>query len=233
MREKRALIWTGILVFALLGCGESEEAVTAENVENAITEEVERQTGKKASTDETPCEVLDDELIRAHFEIAEGIEIRRSPSKYSPHPLCTVTWDKPNAEELEQKRTEMMMERMQARMRGEEVEGSMIRSTNEVSLTLYEPTFDSADDARSSFDSSMNRLQEGFSASHEDVEMTFQADLDPVEGVGDKAMWAAKMHQLSVVDGNQIFHVTVNTGAELDQDLEKAKEIARDVAKKL
>lgn len=233
MRRNVTFVFAGILTMALFGCGQSEEAVTAENVEDAITQEVREQTGKAPSKDTTPCEILDDEFVRAHFEIGPDVEISRSPSKYSPHPLCTVSWPKPNAAEIEERSGEAMMEYMQKKMVGEDVKRPSFRTTDEVSLTLYEPEFESPDAAMASFDSSMKMLSEGITSSHEDVEVTFQANLTPVEGVGDKAMWAAKMRQLSVVNGNRIFHVSVNTGAELEADLEKAKAVAKDVAAEL
>ena len=223
-----------VVAIAILACGGQEtEDVTPQNVENVITDEVEKRTGRKPSTDTTPCEILDDELVRAHFEIGPEAEIKRSPSKYSPHPLCTVSWDKPNAEEIEQKNAAAMSEYLQAKMRGEDVKMPSFRTTNEVSLTLYDPEFEDASSAMSSFDSAMKSLSDGITASHEDVEMTFQADLTPVEGVGDKAMWAAKMRQLSVVDGTRIFHVGVNTGADLEADRAKAEAVAKAVAERI
>jgi hypothetical protein len=79
----------------------------------------------------------------------------------------------------------------------------------------------------------MKMLSDGVTSSHEGTEVTFQADLTPIEGVGRKAMWAPSLRQLSVVDGNRIFHVGVNTGGEPEADLEKAKAVANRVAREL
>lgn len=230
------MICIAALAVVLAGCGgEGEETaeVNPENVEQAITAEVEKRTGRKPSTDTTPCEILDDTFVRAHFEVGSDVEISRSPSKYSPHPLCTVSWARPDAEELQKKNAEAMSEYMQAKLRGEDVKMPSFRTTNEVSLTLYEPEFEDARTAQSSFDAAMSSLSKGITASHEDVEMTFQADLVPVSGIGDKAMWAASMRQLSVVDGTRIFHVGVNTGDDRDADRAKAEEVAKAIAEKL
>lgn len=239
MSNRTMFILASFLAVGFLACGEKSEATTAdeipttEEIEQTIAQAVEEQTGAKPSTDTTPCEVLDERVIRASFDIGSDVQLTRKPSKYSPHPLCTVSWPKPNAAELEKNQASAISDYMQRKMKGEDVKMPSFRTSNEVSLTLYEPQFDSPQEAVASFDLAMKRLSEGMTASHQDIEMTFQADVTPVEGVGSKAMWAPKLRQLSVVDRNRIFHVGVNTGAELNEELEKAKAIARDIAQAL
>lgn len=240
MREATKILMAAFLITAATACGGSDESATSdlstpEGIERQIAEAVEAETGRpfEASTDTTPCEILDDALLRGAFGLAADVEITRSPSQRSPHPLCTASWPKPNAAELEAGQGARMMEYMQRKVAGEDVEMPSFRTTDEVSLTLYEPAFDNPRAARASFAAAMKQLSDGVTASHQDVEMTFQADLTPVAGVGEEAMWAAKLRQLSVVDGNRIFHLTVNTGAELDVERDRAKEIARRVAEAL
>lgn len=221
---------------ALLACGGTDEPIdrmTVEDVEPAILEEVEKRTGRKPSTDTTPCEILDDALVSAHFEVPADVEITRSPSKYSPHPLCTVSWPKPDAAEIQAQMGAAMSEYMTKKMRGEDVERPAFRTTDEISLTLNDPPSETPELARAHFESAMRRLSEGISSSHQGVEVTFQADLTPVSGVGDQALWAPKLRQLSVVDDTRIFHVTVNTGGEPEAELAKAKAVALDVAREL
>lgn len=233
MPHPKLVVSASILAAVALACGGSDDRTPPADVERTVADAVADATGAAPSTDSTPCEILDDELLAAVFEVPAGTEISRSPSRHSPHPLCTVTWPKPNAAEIDEQRAARMMEAMQARMRGEEVEMPSFRSENEVSLTLYEPPFDDPPAARSAFESAMRSLAGGITGSHEDVEVTFQADLVPVEGVGDEAMWAAQLRQLSVVDGRRILHVAVNTGAEFEADRAKAEEVARRVAAEL
>ena len=126
-----------------------------------------------------------------------------------------------------------MSDYMQRKMKGEDVAMPSFRTKNEVSLTLYEPAFESADQAMQSFDSAMKRLSEGMTRTHDDVEVTFQADVTPVQGVGRKAMWAPKMRQLSFVTDDRIIHVTVNTGAEDEADRAKATAIAQQLVREL
>lgn len=219
-------------VALLVGCGgEDPGAGAADGIEQAVIDEVEARTGAEPSTSTQPCDILDDELVRAHFNVAEGVEITRSPSKYSPHPLCTVTWDKPNADEIREQNREQIMERMRAQMEGGELP-AQARATNELTLTIYEPRFESPEAALGSFETAMRRLSEGVTARSGDREVTFQADVEPVEGIGLKAMWAPKLRQLSVVEGRNLFHVTVNTG-ELATDKELARSVAADVVSKL
>ena len=233
MKRMGPLSLVGMFAVALLGCGNSDEPPTAEDVERSITKKIVAETGVPASSDRTPCEILDDKLIRAHFDIGADAEIARSPSRVSPHPFCTASWPKSNAAEIGTTRATAMSEYVQKKMRGEKVKMPSFRTSDEVSLTLVQPPFESRERAMSAFERSMKALSKGMTATRENVEVTFQAELTPVEGVGDKAMWAAKMRQISVVDGIRIFHVTVDTGAELDAELETASAIARDVANRL
>lgn len=240
MREVTKTLMAALLITAATACGGSDETATSdlstpEGIERRIAEAVEAETGRpfEASNDTTPCEILDDALVRAAFGLAADVEITRSLSRYTPHPLCTASWPKPNAAELEAAQGAQMMEYMQKRMAGEDVAMPSFRTSDEVSLTLYEPAFDNPRAARSEFAAAMKRASDGVTTSHQDVEMTFQVDLTPVAGVGDEAMWAAKMRQLSVVDGKRIFHLTVNTGAEHAAELDTAKKIARQVAEAL
>lgn len=242
LTHKSTLLVPAVAALAILACGGDgdttatsvgEESTAAPNVGETIGDEVERRTGRKPASGDRPCEILDDELIRVHFEIAAEAEITRSPSKYSPHPLCTVSWPKPNAAEIEERSAAEMQDYVMKKMKGEDAKMPSLRTTNEVSLTVYEPEFEDPAAARSGFDSAMKMLSDGITGSHEDVEVTVQADLTPVEGVGDEAMWAPKMNQLSIVDDTRIFHVTVSTGTGDEADLESAKAIARTVAAEL
>jgi hypothetical protein len=214
---------------SLAACSETGNG----SIDEAVTEEVARQTGASPSTDTSPCEILDDELIGRHFDIA-GVEIERSPSRYSRHPLCTASWPKPNAAEIEERRAEQMADYTTRKMRGEDVEMPSFRTTNEVSLTISEDAFESQEQARAAFDSAMRVMSEGMSVGTEagSVE-TPRYELEPVEGVGEKAMWAPELRQLSVVTTDRIFHVGVQTDGDLDEELLKAKEIAREIAEVL
>lgn len=233
MKDPGTILFIGILAAASFACGGGDESTAAADLERSIERDVAEATGTTASTSTEPCEILDEGLVRASFEIGPAVEIVRTPSKYSPVPLCTARWAKPDAEGIEQKRAELMSDYMTRKMKGEDVDMPSVRTENEVSLTLREKPADSPEQAMAMFDSAMKMLSEGITRSHEGTEVTFQADLTPVDGVGRKAMWAPRLRQLSVVDGSRIFHVVVNTGAEPEAELEKAKAVASKVAQEL
>lgn len=230
MRSALSIVLMPLMM--LVACGGGDEAANDENTGEQIASRIMEESGIEPSTDTTPCDVLDDELIRAHFTVTEGAEISRKPSKYSPYPLCTVSWRKANADEIEAQSGAAMSDYLQRKMRGEDVKMPIARTNNEVSLTIVDSDFASADDARRTFEASMKMLSDGITRSHEGTEVTIQADLTPVDGVGDKALWAPTMRQLSVVDGTTIFHVTVNTG-DLEADLATAQAIASDVSRRI
>jgi len=220
----KTIALTGVLL-ALTACnGEKPAAPSASTLPAAA--EV-----KTSKADLSPCEVLSDDVIRRHFDTADA-ELTRKQSRYSDDPLCTVSWPKPNAAELEQQRAQAMSDYMTRKMRGESVERPSLRTTNEVTLTIAKTDFESAERALESFDGAMRVLSEGMTVKTDRGEMKSPTyELQPVTGVGARAMWAAGLSQLSVVTDDRIFHVGVVTGSESDQ--EKAKAIANDIAPSL
>lgn len=220
IRPRWGLLGSVAMVAALQGCGDSG------NAESAAAKASERTA---ATEQPAPCELMTDALLGRHLEFAADATISRSPSKYSPHPLCTVSIPKPNAAELEKAREAAMADYLQRKLRGEDVKLPSLNTNYEVSLTLLQPA-ESAAQAQANLDSAMAMLARGITGGTEDIEVTIQADVEPVTGVGDKAMWAPRLHQLSLADGPQVFHVTVNTGEGDSADREKAIAIARDLA---
>lgn len=226
-------VFSFFLLAALVGCGEpgnNDAAATDTEPRTIVAEASEPSRGERRSANAAAaCELLTDSMIRNRLGLGDEVALEHSPSQYSPHPLCTASWAKANAEALEQERVQLMTDYMQRKMRGEDVPMPSFRTTDEVSLTIYSPAFDSKAQALAGFDSAMKRLSEGVTAGSGDVEFTYQADVEPVSGVGDKAMWVPKMRQLSFVSGNQLLHLTVNTGNDLDGELAAARSLAEDI----
>lgn len=221
-------------VALLLACGGKEEPESiVEPVDAGVREATAGAAKSRDKATEDPCAILAGPVIRAEFGLDAATEIQHEPSKYSPHPLCTARWQKPNAAELEQQSQAAMQEYMKKKMRGEEARMPSFRTTDEVTLTLYKGAFDSEAAAQQAFDSAMAVLNQGITGGSGDVEVKFQADTVPVEGIGDKAMWAEKMRQLSVVSGRRIFHLSVKTTGEAADELAHARHLAPLVAEAL
>jgi hypothetical protein len=214
----RALVYLILTITMCNGCGDGDRPSS--------------HAARKADLRD-PCSLLSDGMLRRSFDIALATEVARESSKYTPHPHCTVTWRKPDADEIEQRQAEALQEYLQRRMRGENVDPPTMSASNRVALTLFgEPRGDAA--ARAEFEGAMRVLADGFSGKHDGVELTFQADLTPVVGIGQQAMWAARLHQLSVLsDSGQIFHLVVETGLDASAELEAASEMAAELNRAL
>lgn len=245
MHAFRSLLLIAALAALLAACGDSSEPETGvvdvlsnppEQAESSgmLLATVSKRAQQSLETmDINPCDLLTDDLVREHLPSSVGSSIQRKISEYSVHPLCIVSWRKPDAEEIEAKTGAVMQEYMQRKMRGEEVSMPNLRVIDELTLTLFEPVFDNGKLAQDSFDHAMTILQKGVTGSHDGVEVTFQSDVYTVDSVGDKATWAERLRQLSVVSGGRIFYVTVTTGADNADELATAVSVAQDVQKLL
>ncbi len=223
-----------VLLAAVAACGETGTGDSAANpVGEARTATPETsnegRAERRAADSALACAILSDAMIRSRFVLGDEVALDRNPSRHSPHPLCTVSWAKANADELEQQRAQLMTDYMQRKIRGEDVPMPSFRTIDEVTLTVFSPAFESKAQAEAGFDSAMKRLSEGVTTSAGESEFTFQADVEPVSGVGDKAMWVPKMRQLSFVSGNQLLHLTINTGRDPSEELATARGLAEDV----
>lgn len=235
------LILLGACGAVLMGCGEpapdsapvpgaDEPLEAAEVTINAMKE---RAQQARAESDLDPCALLDDDFIRAQVASAANAEFNRRLSDYSLHPMCVVSWRKPNADEIEAKTGEAMSEYLAAKMRGENPKMPAFATDDEITLTLFQPAFEDNAAAIASFDQAMSVLQRGVTGRAGDVEVSFQSSVVPVDDVGDKATWAPKMRQVSVVQGRRIFYVTVNTGSKPSVEEAQAIALARGVEERL
>jgi hypothetical protein len=211
----------------------SDSLAQSESAGMQVATVTKRAVQAQGTIDVNPCDLLTDAFVSEHLPSAVGSTIEREISEYSIHPSCMVSWRKPNADEIKANTGAVMQEYMQRKMRGEDVQMPKIRTNDELTLTLFEPVFDDSQLAQNSFDQAMSMLQEGVTGTHDGVEVTFQSDVFDVNGVGDKASWAQRLRQLSVVSGGRIFYVTVTTGADNAEELAVAVAVAKDVQKLL
>jgi hypothetical protein len=186
-----------------------------------------------ASKDETskadapdPCELLNKAFIRAHFETGEA-EISIRPSQYSSHPLCMVNWPKPNENEIQAEFQKKMQEYSMAMAKGEKPEMPKIPRPNEVSLTIMGKRFDNKAQAESALDTGMDILHNGLKSQKEGAPKMRTYEIEPVEGLGDKAAWVVGMNQISVANDRRVFHLAVNVYDDPQENRAKAMELAK------
>lgn len=224
----------------LAGCGddEGETPATPENLEQQLAEAREAVAEAEAEAPEpeevNPCEVLTEELVRANLEVPEGAEVRQSRGSGPASKLCTYSWDNPDFDEAAHRR-EIMRKMREGMRKGGAVEGIMeaamgARQSAEVNYT-HMPRLESEEAAETRFDGIVQMLERGISS---DVEamgqkqtVTIQSGFDEVEGVGDQAAWSDRLHQLTVRDGTQIFHLSVRVEDEDEANQRLTEELAR------
>jgi hypothetical protein len=225
----------------VVGCGEQEQedatvvevAEPVEVVEPSLNSLKERSQRAQAEAELDPCDLLSDDVIRGQFDSAAEADISRRLSDYAVHPMCVVSWPKPNAAEIEARTAAAMSEYLERKMRGEEVKMPSLATQDEVTLTLFQPQFEDNARAIASFDQAMSVLQRGVKSRAGDTQVSFQTDVTPVDGVGDKATWSGGMRQVSVVQGTRIYYITVNTGSEPGVEEALALALAKGVGEML
>lgn len=224
------------------GCGDDEETAappTPESVQEQLAEareQVAEATEQGEESEVNPCEVLTEAVIRSTLDaVPEDAEIeQRRGSTRMTSKLCTYTWPNPDFDQEEHTRN--MMKRMRERMRkGGTTEGIMelamsARASAEINYT-HMPELDSPEAAEAQFESIVRMLDRGISqeveAMGKTTKVTIQSSMEPVEGVGDEASWSARMQQLTVRNGAQIFHLSVKVEDEAEANLELTKQLAR------
>lgn len=192
------------------------------------------------------CAVLTETLVRRTFDLSDKVKLERGKSTGADQ-VCAYQWDKPNADKLraelhkkEQEHVKQMMKQLHSGKMGQgltEMAKEVPTVKSQVSLILSNFHFDSKDNARTSFQSSMKKLNDGIKrevsvpgkkGKHEEV-VAFRLQNVPVKGVGDLAAWSPKIDQLTVLDGKRIFHVRANIHTDADENLVEAKKLAQAV----
>ena len=207
-----------LIVVLLFGCGGSSS--------DAPQDETAKPAAESGAPD--PCELLNDTVLRAHFEVGDAA-ISRRPGQHSPHPLCMISWPKPDAEARQAEFMKKMSEYTTAKARGEEAAMPKLRMENEINLTIMKQRFDSPEQAASAFDMGMDILQNGLKSQQgdENASKILRHDVEPVTGLGDKAAWVAGLNQISVQNDRRVFHLGINVYDDPETNRAKAMEIAK------
>lgn len=222
----------------LVGCDRTDEGAAGEAPPGRVAAEPAgaRDTpAEEATARDRACALLTEARLREAFSLGDDVQIDAPEGRYS----CSFTWEKPNAEALREElrkaqaaRVRDMMKRMRE---GETAQGlvdmmDMPSTTARVSLNFPPRPPETPEEARRAFDRALEMLQEGVTrrvkTDQVDEDVTFQADITRVSGVGDAAGWAPKLHQLTVLDGPRLWHLGVEVYDTAEEDLAAAKRLA-------
>lgn len=236
---QRKLYPTVLIAALIAACGGSQEPPSDKQVEKEVQETLRRaKTGEKVTETDSgrnPCDVLRSVGVGEIFGVdPSAIEYRPS---FTSHPLCSARWSLPNAEELEAKQGEVMMDYMKRKMAAQSKKEPfdekipILRTDAGVSLTIVNQEFDSPAAAAAFLESSVATLEKGITVEVQGKEHTTRVDYDDwMPGVGDRAAWAPKLSQLSVAAKGVVFHVTAEITDDAAENRSRAIELARKIA---
>lgn len=214
----RALtLMISILCILLIGCGDNSSADLTS---------VESKPASDKAEGFDPCELLNEKLLRSHFEIGDA-EISSRSSLQRRYATCLVSWPKPNDAELQAEFKEKITEYGMAKAKGQDVEMPKAPRHAELSLTVSAKRFDSNAQAMSALDSGLDILKHGLKSRPKDPAKVRSINIQPVEGLGDKAAWTTPQNQVSVANERRIFHLNVNVYEDSETNRVKAIELAR------
>jgi len=100
------------------------------------------------------------------------------------------------------------------------------RRNSEISLTVPTKRFDSNAQAMSALDSGLDILKYGLKSRPKDPARVAAINIQPVEGLGDKAAWTTPNNQISVANERRMFHLNVNVYEDSETNRVKAMELA-------
>jgi hypothetical protein len=223
------------------GCSKNEDAGSGKAAAKTASQTVDEAEAKREADDKSassstgPCELLTEDMVRAAFSIPAETDVEHRPNQAN---YCGYTWKKANAAELKKEKQKLIQEqikRMTAAKNAKERKAAMAAATAQpkehaaAHISLPRKKFKSNADAKSAYASAVVGLKKGFTtATGTDGEFETQE----VSGVGDAAHWSTKMKQLTVLLGSRLFHVGVDLEPDANQNLEHAKKLAIEIAKK-
>ncbi|MCB1009322.1 MAG: hypothetical protein KDB94_10555 [Acidobacteria bacterium] len=236
---RHPLVPTVVVAALLASCGGGQEPPSQKQVDKEVKETLRRaQTGEKVTETESgrnPCDMLRAVDLAATFDVeASAIEFRPS---FTSHPLCTATWNLPNAAELQAKQGEVMMDYMKRKAAAQskrepfDEKIPILRTDASASLTVVNQEFDSPEEAVAFLENAVATLGKGITTEVMGKKHTTQIAYDDwMSGVGDRAAWAPKLSELSVAADGVVFHVSVRASQDAAENQNRAIEIAKKIA---
>jgi hypothetical protein len=205
----------------LIGCGDNS---SAESTAKSTATESKSAPDKAEGFD--PCELLNEKLVRSHFELGDA-EITSRSSVQSRYATCRVIWPKPNSAQIQAEYKEKITEYSMAKAKGQDAEmPKHPRSDSEISITVPTKRFDSSAQAISALDTGLDILKNGLKSRPKDPARVALINIQPVEGLGDKAAWTTPNNQMSVANERRIFHLIVNVHEDSEANRAKAMDLA-------
>lgn len=154
------------------------------------------------------CSYFESGIVSRVFAIEpERITYKRSlPLKRAGHVLCSAYWEKPDKAEMEARyQAEIQEWAKSIGSADRKAQPRFPNIGNEISITLLNQQYDSAEDAVASLDSAVATLSKGIAVTAGGQQRTVQTEFaDWVDGVGDKAIFTDKGALLIAHDGRRM-----------------------------
>jgi hypothetical protein len=223
-----------LVILTLSACGGDTEADRASAPGSAVAsaDDVAPSDSRasEASASLHPCEAFPLASVSELFEVAAGdVEVERGQAQRND--TCEYTWRKADWEAIEKRNQEALMRAMTSGAGASSLEREP--SSVSVFLTFHRGDFATSAEAIRALDQVVERLGAGSSATVGDQTFSVQSGSEPIEGIGEKAVWNLGLGQVSAVGGTQLYYVRVRGESDAGVNRERAETIAREIAARL
>jgi hypothetical protein len=214
-----------------------------------------KSTALNIELPDDPCELISQAMVLKHFDVLadslEKDEYNREGSHWTEK--CAYKWNKADFEAINSRNLEKMMASMKEGSIKSAVKTgkSMEKPQKHIGVTNLRQ-FDSQEEAHKYFKNShtkpskedMAKLDKEFEKHSEKQGLTEQQEetgkalsggiagnlkFIDVDGIGDVASWDDLGSKLDILIGTVQFGVSVHTGEGTETDIQKAKEVAKDI----
>ncbi len=223
-------LWMVPLVVALAGC--SADGGDPGDLSKAAADAIESSKGivpgaSSATAARHPCDVftLDDAV--SFFQVAAD-QVTAERSQVPGQSVCEYSWDLPDKRAIGERNTASIQKAMRSGGIGISRWKQEVYEPDEAKLmiTFNDSGFKTQGDAVTAFDLMVERLTKGVGDQNFSISSTF----DPIDDIGVKAAWGARLRQVSAVGGTQLYHTMLHSRMDVDADRGDAEAIARVIA---
>lgn len=219
-----------LVILTLSACGGDADTDRAATSGTADASAPAASRASQAAATMHPCEAFPLEAVVDLFGVAAGdVEVERGQAQRND--TCEYTWRKADWEAIEARNQEALIRAMSSGAGASSLEREPIEVS--IFLTFHRGDFAVPADAIRALDQVVERLGEGRSATVADQTFSVQSSSDPIQGIGEKAVWNEGLGQVSAVRGTQLFYVRVRGEADAGASRTRAEAIAREIAGRL